>query len=86
MMAISINANPVDGFLRSRINRMIDTNKIGAGDALLFGVVGALGLIPDSVGGDGAGPNRPLYSDEPSTWCNHCRQQYWGARCNCGRV
>lgn len=28
---------------------MIETNQIGVGDALLFGVVGALGLIPDDV-------------------------------------
>lgn len=86
MMAISINANPVDGFLKSRINRMISTNRVGVGDALLFGVIGALGLIPDSAGGDGGGPNRPMYEGEPSTWCNHCRRPYWGARCNCGRV
>lgn len=85
-MAISLNVNPVNGFLQSRISRMVDTNQVGTGDALLFGVVGALGLMPDVAGGDGGGPNRPLYEDEPSTWCNHCRQAYWGARCQCGKV
>ena len=86
-MSISIkNANPVEGFLQSRISRMIESNQIGVIDALLFGVAGALGLVPDSTGGDGAGPNQPLYENEPSTWCNHCRHPYWGARCNCGRV
>lgn len=86
-MTISLKkAAPVEGFLHHRINRMIEANRVGVADALLFGVVGALGLIPDVNGGDGGGPNQPMYENEPSTWCGRCKAQYWSARCPlCGR-
>lgn len=84
-MAISLNANPVTGFVNHRINKTLENNRISPADAILFGIVGALGALPEATATDG-GPNAPMYENEPSTWCNHCRVQYWGARCRCGRV
>lgn len=84
-MAISLNVNPVKGLINHRIAKTLENDYISPADAILFGIAGALGALPE---GDGTsiGPNAPMYEDEPSTWCNHCRAQYWGGRCKCGRV
>lgn len=81
----SLVLNPVSGFIDHRIRRAIENNCISPSDAILFGIAGIVGALPESSIND-VGLNAPLYEHEPSTWCNHCRAQYWGARCPCGRV
>ena len=70
----------------SRIQRIADTGRMTAVDAIVVGVASLFGAFADTGNALDMGVNAPLYEGEPSTWCSRCKQPYWAARCpSCGK-